>query len=467
LYPGAQILTTLGNFTKDRRKKMVARIATGDYDLIILTHEHLDMLPMRPVTREAFVNAELEELQGCIDDYKSADSDRGDARAVKRLEKLKQNIEERLIDAIQNSRKDDAVFFEETGIDFLFVDESHHYKSLPCYTKRDRVKGIPSSRSDKATNLWMRARWLQQRNAGRGLAFATGTCITNSLCELYILQRYLQYDELVDRGVAAFDAWANVFGDLVTRVEYAVTGDFKAVTRFAKYVNIPELLQIAGQMMDVQFADGIIDIKRPERRDSVISSPMSADQKRYLQRLKERAKRLKKVEPSEDNMLAISNDARKMSLDFRLIRRSAVDGPDSKINKLVENVLRIYRERPQSTQLVFCDLGVNLAPTGFWVYGDIIDKLVEGGIARDLIIDFSRVTDRAKEEAMKRLRSGEAVIGLGSTATLGTGVNVQDRCYAGHHVDVPWRPDAVEQRDGRVWRHGNMHYDLHEPVALY
>ncbi|MGH9822051.1 MAG: hypothetical protein ACREDR_02160, partial [Blastocatellia bacterium] len=232
-------------------------------------------------------------------------------------------------------------------------------------------------------------------------------------------------------------------------------------------VNIPELLQIAAQVMAIPRPDGVVDIKLPGRRDVVVSAHLSDDQRQFLSSLKRRAKDLKHVKPSEDNMLAISTDARKMSLDYRLIRPRAEDHPASKVNRLVDNVLSIHRERPDATQLIFCDLGVNPTLGGFRLYGDIIDKLVAGGLERERILDFSALTDRAKEDAIFKLQTGEAAVGLGSTDTLGTGVNVQDRCYAGHHLDAPWCPHSIEQRDGRVFRHGNMHYDMRVPIVLY
>jgi N12 class adenine-specific DNA methylase len=470
LYPTARVITTLDRFGATERNRTVAQIATGDWDMVILTHDHADMLPMMPEAMERFIRDEIADLDYCIDLVAAEGNDnKGDARVIKRLEKMKERLEERLAAAIDNSRKDNAVFFEQTGIDFIFVDEAHKYKTLPCYTKRNRVKGIPSGRSDRATNMFMRTRWLQQRNNGRGVVFATGTPISNTMAELYVMQRYLQWDELESRGVAPFDSWSNVFGEVTTKMEYTVTGTFAAVSRFAKFVNLPELLQIAGQIMDVQFAEGILDVRRPVKEESVVTAPMSARQRTFLKTLRARALAIKGKRPEKggDNMLAISTDARKSSLDHRLIDPRCPDYPDSKVNIMVGKVIDLHRARPDVTQVVFSDLGVTTTDHGFCLYRDIIAKLVAAGIPRDQILDFSSLSSKAKEEAMDRMRRGEALVAIGSTDTLGTGVNVQDRLAVSHNLDAPWLPAAVQQRDGRIWRHGNLHYEWDIPVKIY
>lgn len=471
LYPNARIITTEGKFEAANRKKTISQIATGDWDIVILTHDNLDMLPMRPEVAREFIQREMDELEAVIREAKELEAEQNggrrkkDSRFVKQLEKNLARLQARLEDAIEGSHKDNAVFFEETGIDFLFVDEAHKYKSLPVYTTRSRIKGIPTSRSDRATNMLMRSRWLQEQNQGRGVVFATGTPVANTMVELYNLQRYLQYEELEERGITAFDAWANTFGETVTKMEYTVTGEYAPVTRFAKYTNLPELLQLSRQVMDVQRIDDMGTIQRPTKLEEVISVPMSEEQQLYLLSIRLRAEAMKKrkgpPQKGDDNMLKLSSDARKSAMDMRLVDFRARDDADNKATAVANKVLEIYRANPEKTQMIFSDLGVHATDWGFSMYGDIIKKLVEGGIARERIINFAQLTDAQKRDAVARLQSGEALIGVGSTDKLGTGVNAQKKLLALHHIDVPWLPAAVEQRDGRGWRQGNENKNIH------
>lgn len=465
LYPGAKILSTADMFDAANRKKTMSRIATGDYDIVLFTHDNMDMLQMKPETVKAYINDEIKELEAARA-ASEAENPAKNNRVVKALEKAKARLVARLQEALDASTKDDAVFFEELGVDHLFVDEAHKYKSLPCYTKQERLKGVPTSRSDRATGMLMRTRWLMEQNGGRGVTFATGTPVTNTMAELYNMQRYLQPEQLKERGIESFDSWANVFGDVQTKMEFGVTGEYKPVSRFAKFVNIPELMQMSQQIMDVQRIENMpgTTIERPNRKDKVTAAYKSEAMTDLMEQLKKRAQALKgqRPGPGMDNMLAICTDGRKGSIDMRLLDRDAEDDPKSKTNLAINNVLKIHKDNPGKTQLIFSDIGVNPVKNGFHLYGDIIDKLVKGGIPREQIVDFSALnTDKAKIAAQEAMRKGEIRIGIGSTEKMGTGVNVQNKLMALHHLDVPWRPSDVEQRDGRGWRHGNDNKDLH------
>lgn len=466
LYPGIRVLSTLGNFEKAQRKEIVAQMATGDYDLIILTHDNLDMLPMYPETRAKYIKEELKELEETI--YAAAlNSGKDSNRLVKTLEIAKAKLEADMLEILEKN-KDDAVNFEETGIDFLFVDEFHKYKSLKVYTKQDRVKGIPQTRSDRATNMLARIRWLLEQHDGRGAVAGTGTPLSNTTAELFNLQRYFQWDELNERGIRSFDAWASVFGETVTKIERTATGSYKEVTRFAKFTNLPELIQLVHQVMDVCMED-VPEIKLPKRIDEVVTSELSHEQQSYLGELQFRAENLKGKyikEKGADNMLAISNDARKMSLDMRLVSPYASDDQGNKVNNCVRDVLQNLKERPDITQLIFSDMGVNANDWGFSVYQDLREKLIAGGLKPEEVIDFSKLTEKARKQAIADLATGKAKVGIGSTDKLGTGTNVQYHLYANHNLDVHWLPSAQLQRDGRAERQGNKHADLEVPIRI-
>lgn len=456
LYPSARILSTDGMFDAQNRKQTISRIATGDYDMVIMTHDNMDMLPMTPEVTRGYIQREAAELEEAIRASKESDGERNN-RVVKQLEKAKAKLEARLREAIEGSRKDNAVFFEETGIDFLMVDEAHKYKSLPVYSAQ-RMKGIPTTRSDRATNMMMRSRWLQDENKGRGVVFATGTPISNTLVELFNLQRYLQFQDLLDREISHFDSWLATFAAPVTRVERTVTGEYGVVTRLSSFVNLPELTAMTQQFMDVQRADDMSEfVQRPARADSAVVVKATPELKDYMSALVDRANAVKKrmVEPDIDNMLKISTDGRKSALDMRLVDPSATDDPDSKANALVKNVLKYHAAHPDKTQMIFSDIGVSETPWGFKLYEDIVRKLVRGGIPRDKILDYSRLTDAQRRLASQRLKRGDALVALGSSEKLGTGVNAQDKLLVLHHLDVPWLPAYIEQRDGRGWRQGN------------
>lgn len=462
LYPNARILV-VDRFEAKNRKAAIAKISTGNYDLIIFTHDQLDMLPMHTDVQKEFIQREIDELEAVLRDVKEQGGGKngGETRMVKKLERSKLRLEQRLEEALAG-KQDNAITFEETGIDHLFVDEAHKYKSLPVYTKQERVKGIPQGRSDRATMMWMRSQWLQSMNGGRGVVFATGTPVTNTMAELYTMQRYLQYRDLVDRGIAAFDAWARTFGDITSRMEYTVTGDYKPVARFNKFVNLPELQQLARNMLDVQRAKNMPGFTRPRKEEKAIAVPMSPAQQQYLQLIKKRAQEVKTKRPGEggDNMLSISMDARKSAIDMRMVDPTAADDPDSKLNTMVRAVLDFYRSNPGKTQMIFSDIGIGKTKWGFSPFEDIVQKLIDGGVPPEKIINFGDLTDAEKRTAATRLDTADAVIALGSTDKLGTGVNAQTYLIALHHMDVPWLPGSLEQRDGRGWRQGNTNASI-------
>lgn len=470
LYPGARILSTSGQFTADKRKEMVSRIATGDYDMVFMSHDHLNMLPMSSEVQQRFISQEIEELEAAAALVQTEDKSRK-SNAVKALEKRKATLEARLQKAI-DSKKDDQITFEETGIDFLMVDEAQAYKNLPVYTSMQELAGISSAPSDRASNMLMRTRWLQEQHDGRGVVFATGTPISNSMAEMYSLQRYLQPEELEARGLTTFDAWANTFGEFETSLEPDLKGGYKSKTRFSNFVNVPELMQIARQDMDVRRVDSLPPnpdkspaVLRPNKREHMVLAPATDVVKSMMTDIHSRARAIegKRAEKGADNPLSITTAGRQGSVDPRLYDSSFEDHPDSKVNKMVRNVLERYKdpEFKGQTQLIFSDIGVHPnGSSGFHLYGDIIDKLVKGGIPREEIADFSQLEGKARLDAASRLRSGKTRIAIGGTERLGTGLNVQTRLTALHHIDVPYKPAATEQRNGRGHRFGNQNKDI-------
>ena len=471
-FPTMRILSTSGEFDAKSRRQTIARIASGDWDLVIMTHDNFNMLDVDRDVEAEFIRDEIKELEDVIRASEAMQAEsrggrRGGGkskdRTTKQLEKMKQSLEEKLKKSLDNPR-DPAVTFQRSGIDMLLVDEAHKYKSLPVYTTRGSVKGIPQSRSDRATNMRMHVRWMQRNNPKAVVVFGTGTPIDNSMVELYNWQTYLQPEELEARGIESFDGWANTFGQTVTKIEPTAAGEFKPTTRFKQFTNLKELSTIARQMLDTVFIEDMPWIKRPKRVDSVVNTPLSAQLASFMAGLAIRAKDLKgkKVEKGSDNMLAICTDGRKSAIHMGLVTAKADDGPEGKVNRCVENVLKLHRENPGATQMIFSDIGVNeIESTGFHLYQHVIRKLVAGGIPKDKIIDFTKLKDgEPRETAIKRLKSGDALVGIGSTEKMGTGVNAQTYLKYGHHLDAPLTPGRLEQRVGRFWRQGNTNAEV-------
>ena len=458
LYPAANILVaTKKDFETKNRKKFCGRIATGDYDAVIIGHSQFEKIPMSIERQRAILEQQLEELTDGIADLKR---NRGENFSIKQLEKSRKAVKQKLEKLNDQSRKDDVVTFEELGVDRLFIDESHYYKNLYLYTKMRNVGGIAQTEAQKSSDLFMKCRYLDELTGGRGTVFATGTPISNSMVELYTIQRYLQYNTLVKNNLQHFDAWASTFGETVTAVELTPEGTgYRAKTRFAKFYNLPELMAMFKEVADIKTAD-MLDLPVPQAHYHNIAVKPSEMQKEMVASLAERAEKVRggAVDSSVDNMLKITNDGRKLALDQRMLNDMLPDFEDSKINACVDNIYRIWTETAdkKSAQLVFCDLSTPKNNGTFSVYDDIRKKLIERGIP-DSEVKFIHEadTDIKKKELFQKTRKGEVRVLLGSTQKMGAGTNVQDRLIALHDVDCPWRPSDLEQRSGRIVRQGN------------
>ena len=463
LYPAANILVaTKKDFETKNRKKFCGRIATGDYDAVIIGHSQFEKIPMSIERQRAILEQQLEELTDGIADLKR---NRGENFSIKQLEKSRKAIKQKLEKLNDQSRKDDVVTFEELGVDRLFIDESHYYKNLYLYTKMRNVGGIAQTEAQKSSDLFMKCRYLDELTGGRGTVFATGTPISNSMVELYTIQRYLQYNTLVKNNLQHFDAWASTFGETVTAVELTPEGTgYRAKTRFAKFYNLPELMAMFKEVADIKTAD-MLDLPVPQAHYHNIAVKPSEMQKEMVASLAERAEKVRggAVDSSVDNMLKITNDGRKLALDQRMLNDMLPDFEDSKINACVDNIYRIWTETAdkKSAQLVFCDLSTPKNDGTFSVYDDIRKKLIERGIP-DSEVKFIHEadTDIKKKELFQKTRKGEVRVLLGSTQKMGAGTNVQDRLIALHDVDCPWRPSDLEQRSGRIIRQGNSNPDV-------
>jgi N12 class adenine-specific DNA methylase/adenine-specific DNA methylase len=462
LYPNANILAAgKADFEKAKRQQLMARIATGNWDAVIVTHSGFERLGISKEARERFIEEQLDELENCIREQKK---DKADVRLVKELERAKKRLEGRLKDLSAEDRKDTMLTFEELGVDRLFVDEAHTFKNLFYVTKMTRVAGLPQSASERAFDMFLKVQHVQRQNDGGGVVFATGTPVTNTMAEMFTLKRFLQMELLRDRQLAHFDSWAATFGETVTAMELAPDGaGYRLNTRFARFVNVPELMQIFRQTADVQTAD-MLKLPVPELeggKAQVVRAPSTPALKAFVESLVKRAERLKtgNVDPSEDNMLKITGEGRKAALDLRLVMPFSSDHPNSKVNQAVNRIFAVWDEtRAQRlTQLVFCDLSTPKAGgRGFSVYDDIKAKLVRQGVPSEeiaFIQDYD--TDAAKAALFKDVRSGKVRILLGSTQKMGAGTNVQKLLVAEHHLDAPWRPADIEQREGRILRQGN------------
>ena len=458
LYPAANILVaTKKDFEIKNRKKFCGRIATGDYDAVIIGHSQFEKIPMSIERQRAILEQQLEEITGGIAELKR---NRGENFSIKQLEKSKKSIRQKLDKLNDQTKKDDVVTFEELGVDRLFVDESHYYKNLYLYTKMRNVGGIAQTEAQKSSDLFMKCRYLDEITGGRGTVFATGTPISNSMVELYTIQRYLQYNTLVKNGLQHFDAWASTFGETITAVELTPEGTgYRAKTRFAKFYNLPELMAMFKEIADIKTAD-MLNLPVPEAKYHNIAVKPSEMQKEMVASLAERAEQVRGggVDSSVDNMLKITNDGRKLALDQRMLNDMLPDFEGSKINACVDNIYRIWKENAdkKSAQLVFCDLSTPKNDGTFSVYNDIRKKLIERGIPESEVKFIHEAdTDMKKKELFQKTRKGEVRVLLGSTQKMGAGTNVQDKLIALHDVDCPWRPSDLEQRSGRIVRQGN------------
>ena len=458
LYPAANILVaTKKDFETKNRKRFCGRIATGDYDAVIIGHSQFEKIPMSIERQRAILEQQLEEITGGIAELKR---NRGENFSIKQLEKSKKSIKQKLDKLNDQTKKDDVVTFEELGVDRLFVDESHYYKNLYLYTKMRNVGGIAQTEAQKSSDLFMKCRYLDEITGGRGTVFATGTPISNSMVELYTIQRYLQYNTLVKNGLQHFDAWASTFGETITAVELTPEGTgYRAKTRFAKFYNLLELMAMFKEIADIKTAD-MLNLPVPEAKYHNIAVKPSEMQKEMVASLAERAEQVRGggVDSSVDNMLKITNDGRKLALDQRMLNDMLPDFEGSKINACVDNIYRIWEENidKKSAQLVFCDLSTPKNDGTFSVYNDIRKKLIERGIPESEVKFIHEAdTDMKKKELFQKTRKGEVRVLLGSTQKMGAGTNVQDKLIALHDVDCPWRPSDLEQRSGRIVRQGN------------
>jgi len=459
LYPGANILAaTKKDFEPANRKKFCSRIATGDYDAVIIGHTQFEKIPLSMERQAAMIERQITEIEMAIEAVKA---EKGERYTIKQMEKTKKSLNARLSRLNDTSRKDNVVTFEQLGVDRLFVDESHNYKNLFLYTKMRNVAGIAQTEAQKSSDMFAKCQYMDELTGGKGITFATGTPISNSMTELYTNMRYLQYSTLQKLGLGNFDSWAATFGETQTAIELAPEGTgYRAKTRFAKFFNLPELISLFKESADIQTPD-MLKLPVPEAEyENVVLKP-SEYQKEMVQSLADRAEavRDRKVEPHIDNMLKITNDGRKLALDQRLINDMLPDEDNSKATTCVDKACEIWEETKEqkSAQLIFCDLSTPKGDGTFNVYEDIRGKLIEKGVPpEEIAFIHDANTEKRKAELFAKVRSGQVRFLLGSTAKMGAGTNVQDRLIALHHLDVPWRPSDIEQQEGRILRQGNM-----------
>jgi N12 class adenine-specific DNA methylase len=469
LYPNARLLVAdKEDFSRERRKYLTARIASGEWDGIIVTHSSFERIGMSKEYQEKFLREQIKEYEQLLGDSARADTSRANRNIIKTIEKQKANREARLKDLLAEDKKDDGLVFDELGVDHIFIDEAHYFKNLETPTKMERVAGIQTGGSERAFDLYMKARYLEEKHPGHGVTFATGTPVSNTMVEMYTMQRFLDPEGLKSRGIEHFDAWAASFGEVVDTMEISPDGtSLRPRSRFARFVNLPELQQMFRAFADVQTPE-MLNLPVPKLeggKPQVIACPMSDEQRVLQQELVARYNRLRsqKVDPREDNALAITTDGRKLALDARLLSPEAEDFPGSKINALVGRVATTWRRTAdrRGTQMIFCDMGVNPTPWGFCVYDEIIAKLVALGIPRQEIAAIGEADTDAKKQALfERFRQGTVRILIGSTQKMGTGTNGQKRLVRKHDLDPPWKPAEVEQRDGRILRQGNENEEV-------
>ena len=480
LYPSANILVaTKKDFQKENRQQLFAKIATGNFDAVIIGHSQLGMIPISKERQENMIQSQIDDIVSGIEELKRSE---GSKFQIKAMERTKKSLEKNL-DKLQKNH-DDTITFEQLGVDKLFVDEAHEFKNLFTPTKLNNISGISTSASQKALDLFMKCRYLDEKTGGKGVVFATGTPLSNSITELHTMMRYLEYDFLKDHGLANFDNWVTVFGEQKTDWELAPAGNkFKERTRIANYSGMPELMSMFKQIADIRTAD-TLQLDVPDCDYKVVNVEATPFQKELVDELADRADAINagNVDPSVDNMLKITSDGRKLGLDPRLIDPSFEDNPETKLNQCVENVARIHAETAQDrlTQIIFCDLGVPHKTRNtteaeksadsessserdsleeecdFCVYDDIKKKLIAKGIPESEIAYIHNAkTEKQKTELFDKVRSGKVRVLLGSTAKMGTGTNVQKKLIAVHDLDIPWRPADLEQRAGRIIRQGN------------
>ena len=466
LYPGANVLVaTKKDFEPANRKKFCSRIATGDYDAVVIGHSQFEKIPLSPERQKAILQEQIDQV---IDGIQEAKAQDGERYTIKQLEKSRKNLETRMKKLNDQSRKDDVITFEELGVDKLFVDEAHGFKNLFLATKMRNVAGIGQSEAQKSSDMFAKCRYLDEITGGRGVVFATGTPVSNSMVELYTMMRYLQYDLLKSSGLEHFDSWAANFGETITALEMAPEGTgFRSKTRFAKFFNLPELMAMWREAADIQTAD-MLRLPVPAAEKITEVTTPSDFQRDLVADLGERAEavRNREVEPREDNMLKITSDGRKLALDQRLSDPTLPDDPESKVNACVRNVLQVWQdtEEIKGTQLVFCDLSTPKGDGSFNVYDDMKQKMMAQGVPPEKIAFIHDAkTEVQKAELFAKVRKGQVRVLLGSTAKMGAGTNVQTRLTALHHLDCPWRPADIEQREGRILRQGNMN----QTVKIY
>ena len=463
LYPSANIMVAdKKDFEPKNRKRFIGRIATGEYDAVVIGHTQFEKIPMSKEYQEKHIQDQIDEIINYVEEYKH---DRNQNFTVKQLEKTKKKLETRLEKLNDDFKKDDVITFEELGVDKLFIDEAHNYKNLYLYTKMRNVAGIGQSEAFKSSDMFMKCRYMDEMTGGKGVVFATGTPVSNSMTELYTMQRYLQYESLKKNNLEHFDAWASTFGETQSAFELSPEGTgYRVKTRFSKFYNLPELMSMFKEVADIQTAD-MLNLPTPEAHYEVIKTLPSEEQKEILKSLSERADdvRNRVVEPDEDNMLKITNDGKKLALDQRLINPLLPDNPDSKVNVCVKNVFSIWdkTKEDRSTQLLFSDMSTPKGDGEFNIYDDIREKLVAMGIPKEEIAFIHEAnSDKQKDELFAKVRKGEIRILMGSTQKMGAGTNVQNKLIALHDLDVPWRPADLEQRAGRIVRQGNENKEV-------
>ena len=463
LYPSAKLLVaTKKDFETANRKKFCARIATGDYDAVIIGHSQFERIPLSAERQERQLREQIDEIEGAIAELKWQ---RGENFTIKQMEKTRKSLEARLDKLLAADKKDDVITFEQLGVDRLFVDESHAYKNLFLYTKMRNVAGLSTSEAQKSSDMFMKCRYMDEITGGRGVIFATGTPVSNSMTELYTVMRYLQYGTLQKKNMTHFDSWASTFGETTTAIELAPEGTgYRARTRFAKFFNLPELMNMFKEVADIKTSDQL-NLPVPEAKFETVVVQPSEHQQDMVAELSERAAAVHAgiVDPSEDNMLKITSDGRKLGLDQRLMNPLLPDDPDSKLNACVGNVLRIWQDGQEDklTQLLFCDLSTPKNDGTFNVYDDIKTKLIANGVpAEEIAFIHDADTEAKKKDLFAKVRTGQVRVLLGSTAKLGAGTNVQDKLVAVHHLDVGWRPSDMTQRNGRIIRQGNQNKEV-------